>query len=153
MDGLRKNFQALAFWDATLRTDAQGHVHAEFNAPDSLTRYRIIAVAASRQNQFGTAESAVEINKPVMIEASLPRFGNLGDKVTLRAVLHNNTDAAGEADVELQLDSTAKAARQNAASAFRRRARSRSTSRRNSSRPVTRNGAGARASPAARPAS
>jgi len=110
LDGLRKNFLACAFWNATLRTDAQGHVHAEFTAPDSLTRYRVIAVVASRQNQFGTGESAVEINKPVMIEASLPRFGNLGDKIVLRAVLHNNTDAAGEADVELQLDATAKAA-------------------------------------------
>jgi uncharacterized protein YfaS (alpha-2-macroglobulin family) len=110
LDGLRKNFLACAFWNATLRTDAQGHVHAEFSAPDSLTRYRVIAVAASRQNQFGTGESAIEINKPLMIEASLPRFGNVGDKITLRAVLHNNTDVAGEADVELQLDSTAKAA-------------------------------------------
>jgi uncharacterized protein YfaS (alpha-2-macroglobulin family) len=110
LNGLRKNFLACAFWNACLRTDAQGHIRAEFTAPDSLTRYRIIAVVASRQNQFGTAESAVEINKPVMIEATLPRFGNVGDKVVLRAVLHNNTDAAGEADVELQLDATAKAA-------------------------------------------
>lgn len=108
--GLRKNFLACAFWNATLRTDAQGHVHAEFAAPDSLTRYRVIAVAASKQNQFGTGESAIEISKPIMIEASLPRFGNFGDKVILRAVLHNNTDTAGEADVELQLDATAKAA-------------------------------------------
>jgi alpha-2-macroglobulin len=110
LEGLRKNFLACAFWNATLRTDGQGHVHAEFNAPDSLTRYRVIAVVASRQNQFGTAESAVEISKPIMIEAALPRFGNMGDKVILRGVLHNNTDVAGEADVELQLDSTAKAA-------------------------------------------
>ncbi|MEY2508517.1 MAG: alpha-2-macroglobulin [Verrucomicrobiota bacterium] len=109
LDGLRKNFLACAFWNATLRSDGQGHVHAEFTAPDSLTRYRVIAVAASRQNQFGTGESAFEISKPIMIEASLPRFGNFGDKVVLRAVLHNNTDTAGEADVELQLDSTAKA--------------------------------------------
>ena len=110
LDGLRKNFLACAFWNATLRTDAQGHVHAEFTAPDSLTRYRVIAIAATKQNQFGTGESAVEINKPIMMEASLPRFGNLGDKLVLRAVLHNTTDLAGEADVELQLDSTAKAA-------------------------------------------
>jgi uncharacterized protein YfaS (alpha-2-macroglobulin family) len=110
LDGLRKNFLACAFWNATLRTDGQGHVHAEFTAPDSLTRYRVIAVAASRQNQFGTGESAIEINKPIMIEASLPRFGNFGDKLVLRAVVHNNTDTAGEADVELQLDPTAKAA-------------------------------------------
>jgi uncharacterized protein YfaS (alpha-2-macroglobulin family) len=109
LEGLRKNFLACAFWNATLRTDGQGRVHAEFTAPDSLTRYRIIAVAASKQNQFGTGESAVEISKPIMIEASLPRFGNFGDKLVLRAVLHNNTDIAGEADVELQLDATAKA--------------------------------------------
>jgi uncharacterized protein YfaS (alpha-2-macroglobulin family) len=109
LQGLRKNFLACAFWNATLRTDAQGHIQAEFAAPDSLTRYRVIAIAASRQNQFGTGESAVEISKPIMIEAALPRFGNFGDKIILRAVVHNNTDVAGEADVELQLDATAKA--------------------------------------------
>ena len=109
LDGLRKNFLACAFWNATLRTDAQGHVRAEFVAPDSLTRYRVIAIVASKQNQFGTGESAFEINKPVMVEASLPHFANLGDKLVLRGVLHNTTDLAGEADVELQLDAMAKA--------------------------------------------
>ena len=109
LDGLRKNFLACAFWNATLRTDAQGHVRAEFVAPDSLTRYRVIAIAATKQNQFGTGESAFEIHKPVMVEASLPHFANLGDRLVLRGVLHNTTDLAGEADVELQLDSTAKA--------------------------------------------
>ena len=109
LNGLRKNFLACAFWNATLRTDAQGHVRAEFVAPDSLTRYRVIAIAATKQNQFGTGESAFEINKPVMVEASLPHFANLGDKLVLRGVLHNTTDLAGEADVELQLDATAKA--------------------------------------------
>ena len=109
LEGLRKNFLACAFWNATLRTNGQGHVHAQFTAPDSLTRYRVIAVAASKKNQFGTGESAIEISKPVMIEASLPRFGNFGDKLVLRAVLHNNTEVAGEADVELQFDATAKA--------------------------------------------
>jgi len=110
LDGLRKNFLACAFWNATLRTDAQGHLRAEFVAPDSLTRYRVMAIAATKQNQFGAGESAFEINKPVMVEASLPHFANLGDKLVLRGVLHNMTDLAGEADVELQLDATAKAA-------------------------------------------
>jgi uncharacterized protein YfaS (alpha-2-macroglobulin family) len=110
LNGLRKNFLACAFWNATLRTDAQGHLRAEFVAPDSLTRYRVIAIAASKQNQFGAGESAFEITKPVMVEASLPHFANLGDKLILRGVLHNNTELAGEADVELKLDATAQAA-------------------------------------------
>ena len=110
VNGLRKNFLACAFWNATLRTDAQGRVRAEFVAPDSLTRYRVIAIVATKQNQFGAGESAFEIKKPVMLEASLPHFANLGDKLILRGVLHNPTDFAGEADVELVLDATAKTA-------------------------------------------
>jgi len=109
LNGLRKNFLACAFWNATLRTNAQGQVRAEFVAPDSLTRYRVMAIAATRQNQFGAGESAFEIKKPVMVEASLPHFANLGDKLVLRGVLHNTTDLEGEADLELQLDETAKA--------------------------------------------
>jgi uncharacterized protein YfaS (alpha-2-macroglobulin family) len=108
LDGLRKNFLACAFWNATLQTDARGHIRVEFVAPDSLTRYRVIAIAATKKNQFGSAESAFEINKPVMIEASIPRFANFGDKLILRGVVHNNTDLAGEIEVELQLDATAK---------------------------------------------
>ncbi len=143
LNGLRKNFLACAFWNATLRTDAQGHVRAEFVAPDSLTRYRVIAIAATKQNQFGTGESAFEINKPIMVEASLPHFANLGDKLVLRGVLHNTTDLAGEADVELQLDATAKGRRNKRHVTLPRTARCRSIFRRRSWRPEKRNGAGA----------
>ena len=108
-DGLRKNFLACAYWNPGLRTGADGHVHAKLTAPDSLTRYRIVAIAQTKQSQFGGGESAFEVNKPVMLEPALPRFANLGDKLTLRAVLHNTTDLDGQVDVALQLDNTARA--------------------------------------------
>ena len=80
---VRKNTIARLSGEGTRKSET-GSSAAEFTAPDSLTRYRVIAVAASRQNQFGTGESAIEISKPIMIEASLPRFGNFGDKLVLR---------------------------------------------------------------------
>ncbi len=109
LNGLRKNFVACPFWSATLRTNAEGKVSAEFIAPDSLTRYRIIAVAVTRQSQFGAGESAFEINKPIMIESALPAFANVGDKLTMRAVVHNTTDFGGRAEIWLKLDDTAHA--------------------------------------------
>ena len=109
-DGLRKNFLACAFWSPGLRTGADGRLHAKLTAPDSLTRYRVVAVAQTKQSQFGGVESAFEVNKPVMLEPALPRFANLGDKITLRAVLHNTTDLDGQVDVALQLDAMARAA-------------------------------------------
>ncbi|MGZ5025006.1 MAG: alpha-2-macroglobulin family protein, partial [Chthoniobacterales bacterium] len=108
LDGLRKNFIACPFWNATLRSDAQGHVHAEFAAPDSLTRYRIIAIAVTKQAHFGAAQSAFEINKPIMIESAMPAFANMGDKLVMRAVAHNTTANGGKAQVYFQADETAR---------------------------------------------
>ncbi|MDQ6622836.1 MAG: hypothetical protein M3Y86_05050, partial [Verrucomicrobiota bacterium] len=110
LDGLRKNFVACPFWNATLRSDAQGRVHAEFDAPDSLTRYRLIAVAVSKEGAFGSAQSAFEINKPIMIESSIPAFAHVGDKLVMRAVAHNTTNVNGRAEVELRIDASARAA-------------------------------------------
>jgi uncharacterized protein YfaS (alpha-2-macroglobulin family) len=107
-DGMRKNFLACAYWAASLVTDAQGKLSARFTAPDSLTRYRVIAVVQTKQDQFGGGESSFEVNKPVMLEPSLPRFANVGDKLALRAVLHNTTALDGDVVVVLTLDPTAK---------------------------------------------
>lgn len=105
---LRKNFVACAFWNSTLRTDAAGKVIGEFIAPDSLTRYRVMAVVQTSDDQFGGAEAAFEVNKPVMIEPALPRFANVGDHITLRAVIHNTTDLAGEAEIRAEFDASVK---------------------------------------------
>jgi uncharacterized protein YfaS (alpha-2-macroglobulin family) len=104
---LRQNFAALAFWNASLRTDDAGRVTAEFPAPDNLTRYRIIAVAHDAHSRFGNSEASMEINKPLMIEPALPDFANVGDKLFARAVVLNRTVATGEVEVRLALDATA----------------------------------------------
>lgn len=106
--GLRKNFLACAFWHATLKTDALGKLLAKFTAPDSLTRYRVMAVVQTAKDQFGSGEGAFEVNKPVMLEPALPRFANVGDKLSLRAVLHNTTDLDGEAEVRVAFDPSVK---------------------------------------------
>ena len=103
---MRKDFIACAYWNATLRTGPDGKLGVTFKAPDSLTRYRVIAVAQTARDQFGSDASAFTINKPVMVEAAPPRFGNVGDKLAARAVIHNTTEKAGAAVVTLVLDGT-----------------------------------------------
>lgn len=108
-NNLRKNFLTCAFWNAVMKTDATGKIQANFTAPDSLTRYRIMAVVQTAKDQFGKGESAFEVSKPVMLEPALPRFANVSDKMALRAVVHNTTDLAGEAEVKVVFDRTVKA--------------------------------------------
>ncbi|MDD5348670.1 MAG: alpha-2-macroglobulin family protein, partial [Chthoniobacteraceae bacterium] len=83
----RKAFLPLAFWKTGLRTGPDGKASFEFKAPDSLTRYRVIALAQTKAHQFGFGTNAVEISKPVQIEPALPRFLRVGDSVELRAIV------------------------------------------------------------------
>ena len=83
----RKAFLPLAFWKTGVRTGPDGKASFEFKAPDSLTRYRVIALAQTKAHQFGFGSSSVEISKPVQIEPALPRFLRIGDAVELRAIV------------------------------------------------------------------
>src|SRR5207302_900071 len=46
---MRKDFRVLAFWLGSVATDARGHASADVKLPESLTTYRIMAVAGDRQ--------------------------------------------------------------------------------------------------------
>ena len=106
-DTPRKNFQPVAFFHGSLLTDAAGRVTASFTVPDSLTRFRLIAVATAGDDQFGTAEGGFNINKPLMLEPAMPRFATVGDEITVNGVVLNTTDQAMEVEVTLTLDALA----------------------------------------------
>ncbi|HSI61892.1 MAG TPA: alpha-2-macroglobulin family protein, partial [Candidatus Saccharimonadia bacterium] len=105
---MRKNFVATAVWQAALITDKDGRVTTTFNAPDSLTRYRVMAIASKDGDRFGTGESEFVVNKPLMVEPVVPRFAHVGDEILVKAVVHNTTTFSGQVEVELQLDDTAR---------------------------------------------
>jgi uncharacterized protein YfaS (alpha-2-macroglobulin family) len=109
---VRKNFLACAFWNATLVTGPQGTVTAKFPAPDSLTRYRIMAVA-HLDGRFGSGQSAFEVSKPLLIEPALPQFAHIGDQLVARAVIHNQSQHSGGVIVQLELDDKARATATN----------------------------------------
>ncbi len=104
---LRKNFVATALWSAALNTDKDGRVTAKIKVPDSLTRYRIMAIAVKDADRFGNGESSFTVNKPLMIEPVVPRFAHVGDELLIKAVVHNTTSFSGQVEVELKLDDTA----------------------------------------------
>ncbi|MGM9998649.1 MAG: alpha-2-macroglobulin family protein [Candidatus Bruticola sp.] len=88
---IRSNFDPLAIFAATLKTNAEGKVVQKVVLPDNLTRYRIVAVAADKKSRFGLGESSLTARLPLMVRPSAPRFLNFGDKFSLPVVLHNQT--------------------------------------------------------------
>lgn len=106
---VRKDFLACAFWNAALTTDTQGNASARFPAPDSLTRYRIFAVAHAATHRFGSGQSAFQVTKPLILEPALPSFASITDRLVARGLIQNQTPNAGEVLVTLDLDDKAKA--------------------------------------------
>ena len=99
---VRQNLDALALFDPDAVTDASGRVTVEFDLPDNLTRYRVMAVAVDGAHRFGTGESAITARLPLQVRPSAPRFLNYGDEFELPIVVQNQTDSAMEVDVVVQ---------------------------------------------------
>jgi alpha-2-macroglobulin len=99
---VRKDFRVLAFWLGSLVTDAAGRGTSEVTLPESLTTYRIMAVAADKTSRFGRGEREIRISKPVLLRAAFPRFLALGDTARFGAVLHSQLKDKGTAIVTMR---------------------------------------------------
>ncbi|MEO6259931.1 MAG: alpha-2-macroglobulin family protein, partial [Thermoanaerobaculia bacterium] len=99
---IRKDFRVLAFWVGSIVTDAKGHARTEITLPESLSTYRIMAVAGDRSSRFGWAQNEIRISKPVLLSAAFPRFLAAGDQALFGAVVHSQLKQAGKATVTIQ---------------------------------------------------
>jgi uncharacterized protein YfaS (alpha-2-macroglobulin family) len=99
---LRKDFRVLAFWLGSIVTDSRGRARTEVTLPESLTTYRIMAVAADRQSRFGWAQNEIRINKPLLLTQTFPRFLAVNDKALFGAVVHSQLKKSGTATVTMR---------------------------------------------------
>ena len=99
---IRKDFRVLAFWVGSIVTDAKGHARTEITLPESLSTYRIMAVAGDRSSRFGWAQNEIRISKPVLLSAAFPRFLAAGDQALFGAVVHSQLKQAGTATVTIR---------------------------------------------------
>ena len=96
---VRSRFVSSAYWAPNLYTDDNGVVSFSFVAPDNLTAFRLMAVAADVGDRFGAGERRLTVNKPLMATAALPRFLSSGDVASVGVVVHNHSATAGNATV------------------------------------------------------
>ena len=100
--GMRSDFRVLAFWLGSVTTNASGEATADVKLPESLTTYRIMAVAGDRSSRFGRGEAEVRVNKPLTMKPTFPRFLAVGDKALFGAVVTSQLKEAGDATVTIR---------------------------------------------------
>src|SRR4029079_10979949 len=99
---LRRDFRPLAFWLGSVETDADGHANKDLTLPESLTTYRIMAVAADSASRFGSTSAEIRVSKPVTLLAAFPRFLSLGARATVGGVVTNTLRSAGGATITIR---------------------------------------------------
>jgi hypothetical protein len=97
--GIRSKFVNSAFWAPALVTNGRGEARFEFAAPDNLTAFRVMAVAAGQRDRFGSSDTRITVAKPLLAKPVLPRFLTEGDVAEVGVVIHNDTGSAGEVTV------------------------------------------------------
>lgn len=93
---MRSDFAETAFFMPAMFTDAKGDVTMTFTLPESVTTWRVMALAHDKNMRFATLQSDAIAQKQLMVQPNMPRFLRSGDNATVQATVTNLTDKAAE---------------------------------------------------------
>jgi uncharacterized protein YfaS (alpha-2-macroglobulin family) len=85
----RTNFNELAFFYPQLLTDTNGEIKIEFTIPQSLTRYKMMGFAHTKDLKTASITNELVTQKQLAIAINAPRFFREGDTILLSAKLNN----------------------------------------------------------------
>ncbi|HJR62962.1 MAG TPA: MG2 domain-containing protein [Gemmatimonadaceae bacterium] len=101
-DILRSRFKTTAFFLGSVVTAADGRAVALAKLPDNLTTFRVMAVAVTAGDRYGSGHSPMLVTRPLIARSALPRFVRAGDEFTAGTVI--NQRGGGTPAVEVTAD-------------------------------------------------
>lgn len=100
---VRENLQETAFFYPALRTDADGNVTVAFTLPESLTSWRLLGEAHTRDLDVALVEATATAHKDLMVQPNMPRFVRCGDMANITARVSNTSGHALTGKATMQL--------------------------------------------------
>jgi len=98
---LREFFPETLYWQPEILTDAQGRARIEFPLADTITTWRISALASTEDGKLGSFEGELRTFQPFFVEHDPPRALTAGDEIALPVVLRNYHHRSQAVDVEM----------------------------------------------------
>ncbi len=98
---LRTNFKKAAYWNPSIIADKEGKASIEFEAPDNLTGWRILAIAVTPTDQMGLGEGKFAVTKDTEIRPVMPNQVTEGDSFKAGFSIMNRTDKTRELTVSI----------------------------------------------------
>ncbi|NGY03682.1 Ig-like domain-containing alpha-2-macroglobulin family protein [Solimonas terrae] len=86
---LRSVDKFVAYWNPSLKADADGRARFTFTTPDNLSGWRVLAMAVTPGDRMGLGQGRIAVNKPTELRSALPNQLALGDQVDAAFTLMN----------------------------------------------------------------
>lgn len=99
----RKNFDETAFFFPNLYADTAGNYTFSFTMPESLTQWKWLSFAHTKDLAFGTNSATITTQKTLMVQPNAPRFMREGDNLEFVTKIANLSDKelTGQCTLEL----------------------------------------------------
>lgn len=101
---MRSLFKFVAYWNPSLVVDQNGNAEIEFEAPDNLTGWRILALAVTPTDRMGLGEGKFKVNRPTEVRPVMPNQVTEGDSFKAGFSVMNRTDRTRNITVEINVD-------------------------------------------------
>lgn len=109
-DRSREQFDSLLLWKGRVKLDAQGNASLQVPLNDSLSSFRVMAIASGADDLFGTGSASIVTTQDLMLLSGLPPLVREGDRFAATFTLRNTTSQS------LVVEAQAKVAELGAAS-------------------------------------
>ena len=93
-NGTRQLFDTLLKWQTKVALDATGKATLEIPLNDSLTSFRIVAIATAGNDRFGTGATSIRTTQDLMVFSGLPPVVRETDRYAARFTVRNSASHA-----------------------------------------------------------
>lgn len=85
----RELFDTLLLWKGTVALDANGQARIDVPLNDSLTSFRLVAIADAGADRYGTGSASVRVSQDLQMLSGLPPLAREGDRFDATFTLRN----------------------------------------------------------------
>jgi len=89
MPRLRQYFPEALYWNPEAVTDENGHLILEIPMADSITTWRLTALASAQEGQLGSATAGIRVFQDFFVDIDLPVYFTQGDEVSVPIAVYN----------------------------------------------------------------
>ncbi|QAY75304.1 alpha-2-macroglobulin [Sphingosinicella sp. BN140058] len=103
-DFTRTEFKPVLLWKGRVRLDEKGRAAVDVPLADSLSAYRLVAIATSGGDLFGTGSTQIRTVQDLTLYSGLPPLVRSGDEYGATFTLRNGSDRAMEVTASAAVD-------------------------------------------------